>query len=144
MNIAKLSALILLLALAGFVLFRCSGDPLAKEKAAEKTEVADPEAEKCIAGALDAIAKNDMKKLSGMMLNGDPMYFDETYVKGIFAGKDFTPASLRAMHELKRADKTFLQAEVFSEQRAKTYIFTLEKDKKGILKISSVEEKPGK
>ena len=97
-------------------------------------------AEKLIAAALDAVSKKDMKKLSGMMLNGDPMYFDETYVKGVFAANDFTPASLRVIRELKRADKTFWQAEVFSSQRGKLYIFTLENDKKGILKLSSVEE----
>lgn len=118
----------------------CRNDPLAEAKNAEVSAVSDPAAEKLIADALDAVSKKDMKKLFGMMLNGDSMYFDETYAKGLFAADDFTPASLRAVRELKRADKTFWQAEVFSAQRGKLYIFTLENDKKGILKISSVEE----
>ena len=140
MNLVKIIFFLLLFAIAACLLIFRASDPLAKSKKTERSAVSDPEAEKCMSEALDAIGRNDMKKLSGMMLNGDPMYFDETYVKGIFAQNDFCPADIRAVYEFKRADKTYWQAEVFSAHREKMYVFTLEKDRKGILKISSVEE----
>ena len=143
MKLVKIILFLLLFAIAACWLIFRSNDPLAESKKAERSAVSDPEAEQRIAEALDAIGKNDMKKLSGMMQNGDPMYFDDMYANGIFAKNDFCPANLRAVYEVSRSEKTWWQAEVFSEPRGKTYVFTLEKDKKGVLRISSVEEAKG-
>ena len=130
----KWIALVALLAMAALLWHSSSRDPLAEMKRETAEAVADPAAQAVVEKALAKIQSDDMKGLFALM-GGDPMAFDETYTKDMFATKDFCPAEIRA------GGAQFLQAEVFSTTRKKFYLFTLVQHKNSF-KISSIEEIP--
>lgn len=140
MNKAKFLLLALVLCAGiGFGLHSCVGaDPLRDMKAGEVKEMSDPAVRAALDNALELIQKDDMKKLRGMMADGDPMTFDENYRKYLFAQKDFCPAEVRSMRQVARGTVTFFQADVFSSRRRQLYRFTFE-NKKGIWKIGAIE-----
>ena len=136
----KWIALLALLALAALLWTSARRDPLAKMKHETAETIADPAAQAVLEQALAKIQANDMKGLFALM-GGDPMAFDETYAKEMFATKDFCPAEIRALRKVARGGAQFLQAEVFSATRKKLYLFTLAQHKSSF-KISSIEEIP--
>lgn len=130
---------LLLCAGLGFGLYSCAGaDPLRDMKAGEVKELSDPAVRAVLDQALDLIQKDDMKALRKLMVNGDPMAFDENYRKYLFAQKDFCPAEVRTMRQIARGTVTFFQADVFSTGRKQLYCFTFE-NKKGAWKIGAIE-----
>ena len=136
----KWIALVALLALAALLWHSSSRDPLAEMKRETAEAVADPAAQAVVEKALAKIQSDDMKGLFALM-GGDPMAFDETYTKDMFATKDFCPAEVRTLRKVARGGAQFLQAEVFSATRKKLYLFTLAQHKASF-KISSIEEIP--
>lgn len=141
MKYIKWLALAALLALAVLLWHSLRGDPLGEMKREAVESVADPVAQGVVEQALDRIRHDDMKGLHALM-GGDPMAFEEDYAKAMFAAKDFCPAELRGLRKVWRGGAEFLQAEVFSAQRNRLYLFTLVY-RKDACKISSIEEVPG-
>ena len=90
--------------------------------------------------ALAAIQDNDQRTLF-KLFGGDPMAFKRRYMKGLFKENDFCPAEVKEYRKLIRATNDFFQAEVFSVQRKKTYLFNIYVASDGSYMIDSVEEK---
>lgn len=139
MKNAKWVLLVVLAVLAGWLWYSHKKDPLAEQKQAVVSEVNDPNVRGALDKALGAIEKNDMRALLKMMGAIDPMYFDETYAKVMFAEKDFMPVEFKVMRKVERSGQTFYQAEVYSSKRSKTYQFTIA-EKNGKYLISAIEE----
>ena len=139
MNNAKWIALVVLAALTCWLWYSYKKDPLAGQKQGVVTEVTEPKVKETLDKALGAIEKDDMRGLLRMMSSTDPMYFDETYTKVMFAEKDFMPAEFKGMRKVERSEQTFYQADVLSTKRGKSYQFTIV-EKKGKYLISAIEE----
>ena len=139
MNNAKWIALVVLAALTCWLWYSYKKDPLAGQKQGVVTEVTEPKVKETLDKALGAIEKDDMRGLLKMMSSTDPMYFDETYTKVMFAEKDFMPAEFKGMRKVERSEQTFYQADVLSTKRGKSYQFTIV-EKKGKYLISAIEE----
>ena len=139
MKDAKWILLIVLAVLAGWLWYSYKKDPLAGQKQGTVSEVTEPNVKETLDKALAAIEKNDMRGLLKMMSSTDPMYFDETYTKVMFAEKDFMPVEFKGMRKVERSEQTFYQADVLSTKRGKSYQFTIV-EKKGKYLISAIEE----
>ena len=139
MNNAKWIALVVLAALTCWLWYSYKKDPLAGQKQGVVTEVTEPKVKETLDKALAVIEKDDMRGLLKMMSSTDPMYFDETYTKVMFAEKDFMPAEFKGMRKVERSEQTFYQADVLSTKRGKSYQFTIV-EKKGKYLISAIEE----
>lgn len=131
---------LVLLALAALLWTSTRRDPLDEMKREVAENITEPAAQTVVEQALAKIEKGDMPGLFPLM-GGDPMDFDETYAKGLFAVKDFCPAEVRQLRKVTRGGVQFLQAEVFSTPRQKLYLFTLVQ-RKNSYRISSIEEMP--
>ena len=141
MRYAKIAVAIVLLVLAVFALFRKKSDPLADGK--QFTEVACTDkaaARKIVEKALAAIERRDMNKLFSLMERKDRMIFDSSYVEGMFAVSDFTPAQIVGVTGLKRQERSFVAVDVHSDRRGRTYRFMLA-PKQGTYTIASIAEK---
>ncbi len=139
MKNTKWILLIVLAVLAGWLWYSYKKDPLADRKQAAVSEVNDPNVKETLDKALAVIEKNDMRGLLKMMSSTDPMYFDETYTKAMFAEKDFVPVEFKGMRKVDRSEQTFYQADVLSTKRNKNYQFTIVM-KNGKYLISAIEE----
>ncbi len=140
MKCLKYIAILALLALAVLLWHLTHRDPLAEMKRETVEAVVDSSAQGVVEEALAKIGKSDMSGLFALM-GGDPMDFDETYAKGLFATRDFCPAEVRSLRKIDRGGVQFLQAEVFSTPRNQRYLFTI-RQRKGQYKISSIELAP--
>ncbi len=115
-------------------------DPMRELKEGAVTEVEVPAVKEFLDSAIKAIGRNDLRGLRRMMLNTDPMNFDETYAKVMFKEKDFTPGEFKAMRKVERKDQTIYQADFFSTKRNRQYMFTVV-EKRGGLRISEIEDR---
>ena len=114
-------------------------DPMGDLKKGVVTEVNEPAVKELLDNAVKAIDRNDMRGVRRMMLNTDPMNFDETYAKVMFKERDFTPGEFKAMRKVERKDQTIYQADFFSTKRNRRYLFTVV-EKKGKFRISEIED----
>ena len=137
MKCLKGIAILALLALSALLWHWIHRDPLAEMKRETAEAVVDPSAQAVLEQALAKIEKSDMPGLF-VLMGGDPMDFDETYAKGLFATRDFCPAEVRSLRKIASGGAHFLQAEVFSTPRNQRYLFTMHQ-RKGQYKISSIE-----
>ena len=141
MRYAKIAVSIVLISLAVFLLLRKKGDPLADGKSFTQVEPTDgAAARKTVEKALAAIERRDMNKLFSLMERKDRMIFDSSYVEGMFAVSDFTPAQIVGVTGLKRQERSFVAVDVHSDRRGRTYRFMLAPHKGGDL-IVSISEK---
>lgn len=141
-NVKWFIVLVVLLLVAAGLWYSYLTDPL--EALKETTvEVVEPpeEVQPFMENVLDAISRDDKRKLYGLFGKGDAMAFNRNVIKRHLADHDFCPAEVREYRKLTRPanGEIFYQVEVFSTRRNKKYLFTIEKAS-GKYIVSSMEE----
>ncbi len=125
--------------LAVFVFLPGCGDGnLNALKKQQELSAVPEEARQVVQTALAHIAKNDMSALFRMMATRDSMKFEANYTAGIFAEKDFSPATILRATRQEKGTTGNLSVVVRSEPRKQEYQFTLLPNQTGELQIQSI------
>ena len=105
-------------------------DPLAEYKKQVTVQVP-AEAKQTLDRAIICIKNNNMNALFNLMAHKNHLDFNENYVKGLFAEKDFYPCKMTGDPAVKfaKSTKEHVIVKIYSEKRKQYYLMSLQKVK---------------